>query len=60
MAGDVGPETEDRPIPWSARAIAQRHRAALGKPLSPVMQTAATACELAHDAAGRPPLRDAD
>ena len=29
---------------WTARAIAGRN----GRPLNPVLQTAATACELAH------------
>jgi hypothetical protein len=33
---------------WSARAIARRNEAGGGKPLNPVMKTAATACELAH------------
>ena len=33
---------------WSAREIARRHEQAAGKPLNPVMKTAATACELAH------------
>jgi hypothetical protein len=33
---------------WSAREIARRNRDQLGKALSPVMQAAATACELAH------------
>ena len=32
---------------WSARAIARRNGAADGK-LSPIMEAAATACELAH------------
>ncbi len=32
---------------WSARAIARRNNAGNGK-LNPVMETAATACELAH------------
>jgi hypothetical protein len=33
---------------WSAREIAQRHQGESGGPLSPVMQAAVTACELAH------------
>ena len=33
---------------WSARAIARRNGARDGHDLSPVMQTAVTACELAH------------
>ncbi len=32
---------------WSARAIARRNNAADGK-LSPMMEAAATACELSH------------
>lgn len=41
---------------WSARAIARRN-VGDGK-LSPVMKTAATACELAHgDAAANDPVR---
>ena len=32
---------------WSARAIARRNGAGEGK-LSPIMEAAATACELAH------------
>ena len=53
MAGDVGREDKEDGNAWSAREIARRNRAAGGKPLSPVMKTAATACELAHSAAGR-------
>ena len=34
--------------PVSAREIARRNEEAAGKPLSPVMKTAATACELAR------------
>ena len=33
---------------WSARAIARRNGARDAHDLSPVMQTAVTACELAH------------
>lgn len=33
---------------WSARAIARRNGAREAHDLSPVMQTAVTACELAH------------
>ena len=40
------PEKSDRD--WSAREIARRNRESVGKPLSPVMKTAATARELAH------------
>lgn len=36
---------------WSARAIARRNGAGDGRPLNPVMKTAATACELAHSPA---------
>ena len=60
MANQVRPVAEHRgPARWSAREIARRNRAAVGKPLSPVMQTAATACELAHGADERAP-RDED
>lgn len=38
---------------WSARAIARRNGAGQGTPLNPVMETAATACELAHGESGR-------
>ncbi|HWT12388.1 MAG TPA: hypothetical protein VN231_06520 [Allosphingosinicella sp.] len=40
---------------WSAREIARRNRESLGKPLSPVLKTAATACELAHGPAAEKP-----
>jgi hypothetical protein len=53
MAGDVGREGEEERNAWSAREIARRKRAEGDKPLSPVMKTAATACELAYSAAGR-------
>ena len=33
---------------WSAPEIARRNIESLGKPISPVLKTAATACELAH------------
>jgi len=33
---------------WNAREIERRNRERSGKPLSPVLKTAATACELAH------------
>ena len=33
---------------WSAPEIARRNVESLGKPISPVLKTAATACELAH------------
>ena len=36
------------PGTWNAREIARRNRADAGRPLSPVMKTAATAIELAH------------
>jgi hypothetical protein len=39
------------PARRSAREIARRNQDAVGKPLSPVMKTAATACELAAGAA---------
>ena len=54
MADCLGRETDrDEPYAWSAREIAQRNRASASRPLSPVMQTAATACELARKAAQR-------
>ena len=37
----------------SAREIALRNRTSPGRPLSPIMKTAATACELARKAADR-------
>ena len=42
---------------WNAREIARRNFDQLGRPLSPVMKTAATACELAHSQAARQPRR---
>ena len=53
MTGDVGRGSKEEANAWSAREIARRNRAEGGKPLSPVMKTAATARELAHAAAGR-------
>jgi hypothetical protein len=41
------------PGEWNAREIARRHQESGGRPLSPVMKTAATACELAHSPAAR-------
>lgn len=38
---------------WNAREIERRNRESSGKPLSPVLKTAATACELAHSPAAR-------
>jgi hypothetical protein len=43
---DSQPSSEREPR--DARAIAQRNRDACGGRISPVMKTAATACELAH------------
>ena len=40
-------QADDRQA-WNAREIARRNRAGSGRPLSPVMKTAATARELAH------------
>ena len=49
MAESLTPRpADDEQAEWSAREIARRNRESLGKPLSPVMKTAATACELAH------------
>ena len=54
MADCLGRDTDrDEPYVWSAREIAQRNRDSVGQPLSPVMKTAATACELARKAAQR-------
>jgi len=46
--GAIRDSQRDTGSAWSAREIARRNRESLGKPLSPVMKTAATACELAH------------
>ena len=52
MADFLVRETDrDQYQTWSAREIAQRNRASTERPLSPVMKTAATACELAQKAA---------
>ena len=52
MAERFGREMDrDEPFVWSAREIAQRNWASAGRPLSPVMKTAVTACELARKAA---------
>ena len=54
MADCLGRDTDrDERYAWSAREIAQRNWDSAGRPLSPVMKTAATACELAHKAAQR-------
>ena len=45
-------QADDRQA-WNAREIARRNRAGSGRPLSPVMKTAATACELAHASTAR-------
>lgn len=47
-----GVEAGDRKA-WHAREIARRNRDASERPLSPVMKTAATACELAHSRAAQ-------
>lgn len=49
------PAGHDRSAERHARKLARRHQDVAGTPLSPVMQTAVTACELAH----RPAQRDA-
>jgi hypothetical protein len=58
MAGGVSRDRQENDGKWSAREIARRNRESVGKPLSPVMKTAATARELAHgraaQAAGKP------
>ena len=54
MAQRLGHDTDrDGHAALSAREIAMRNRDSAGRPLSPVMQTAATACELAWKAADR-------
>ena len=46
---DRAPEPRDNSgEPLTAREIARRNEKAAGSPLSPVMKTAATACELAQ------------
>ena len=58
MAESIGRNDRDgAPGEWNAREIARRHRESGGPPLSPVMKTAATACELAHSPAAREPRR---
>ena len=57
MAGDVGRERDDEARRWNAREIARRNQADAGKPLSPVMKAAITACEFAHSPAARRPKR---
>jgi hypothetical protein len=54
MANSLGRENDrDEYAARSAREIAQRNRTDAGQPLSPIMKTAATACELARNAAER-------
>ena len=49
MAGHPAPARRDNAGgSLNARDIARRNQEAAGKPLSAVMKTAATACELAH------------
>ena len=50
MAHNARTDTSNETTRWNAREIARRNRAAAGKPLCPVMKTAATASELAHAA----------
>lgn len=47
-----GPKPQQGAAP-NAREIAHRNRASPDRPLSPVMKTAATACELAHGPAAQ-------
>jgi hypothetical protein len=42
----AGKAKRDQPDRWNAREIERRNREELGKPLSPIMKTAATAREL--------------
>ena len=54
MAESIGSkDSGDAPGEWNAREIARRNQESGGRPLSPVMKTAATACELAHSSAAR-------
>ena len=54
MANSLGRGNDrDEYAARSAREIAQRNWESAGQPLSPVMKTAATACELARNAAER-------
>ncbi|WP_162806259.1 hypothetical protein [Sphingosinicella terrae] len=46
--GESGSQETDPRSVWNAREIARRNQVDPGRPLSPVMKTAATACELAH------------
>ena len=52
MADGAGDRTERISI-WNAREIARRNQSDPGRPLSPVMKTAVTACELAHGSGRR-------
>jgi len=58
MTGGVSRDPDDHQGDWSARAVARRNRDSVGKPLSPVMKTAATARELAHGPAAQHPPGD--
>ena len=54
MAESAGAKGRGDPSPWwNAREIARRNQDRGGRPLSPVMKTATTACELAHSPAAR-------
>lgn len=53
MQSKIGDPQPQQRAALSARDIARRNRAGPDRPLSPVMKTAATACELAHGAAAR-------
>ena len=56
MVESVGTKGQDGPgAAWNAREIARRNQVEGGRPLSTVMKTAATACELAHSPAAATP-----
>jgi hypothetical protein len=58
MADKIGSKDRDGSGgEWNAREIARRNLDHDGRPLSPVMKAAATACELAHSQAARRPRK---
>jgi len=59
MADRAAEPRDNASEPLNAREIARRNEEAAGRPLSPVMKTAATACELARGPA-KPERRSND
>ena len=57
MSGGIG-KNMDEDRDWSARGIARLNQSSHDRPLSPIMKTAATACELAHGHGDRPGAPD--